>query len=63
MSPSDANLKDIRARLGELVTGRKIVLMGVGNELRGDDAFGVWLGERIDVFKRALKDYRSGGAH
>ena len=48
MSPSDANLKDIRARLGELVTGRKIVLIGVGNELRGDDAFGVWLGERIE---------------
>lgn len=38
----------IRDRLRELIAGRKVVLMGVGNELRGDDAFGVWLAERIE---------------
>ncbi|MFO8079004.1 MAG: hydrogenase maturation protease [Armatimonadota bacterium] len=40
--------QDIRERLEELISGRKIVLMGVGNEVRGDDAFGVMLGERIE---------------
>ncbi len=48
MSPSAENLSNIRARLEELIAGRKIVLMAVGNALRGDDAFGVWLGERIE---------------
>lgn len=48
MSPSAENLSNIRARLEELISGRKIVLMAVGNALRGDDAFGVWLGERIE---------------
>ncbi len=40
--------QDIRERLEELIADRKIVLMGVGNEVRGDDAFGVMLGERIE---------------
>jgi len=48
MSPSADNLADIRERLARLIADRKIVLMGVGNELRGDDAFGVALAERIE---------------
>lgn len=38
----------IREQLEDLIADRKIVLMGVGNELRGDDAFGVVLAERIE---------------
>ena len=34
-----------------------------GQELPPGLGESAWLGERIDVFKRALKDYRSGGAH
>jgi hydrogenase 3 maturation protease len=48
MPPSTDNLTDIRDRLARLIADRTIVLMGVGNELRGDDAFGVLLGERIE---------------
>jgi len=47
MSLSD-NTLDVKERLRALIEGRKIALMGVGNELRGDDAFGVILGERIE---------------
>jgi len=38
----------IREKLVDLIADRAIVLMGVGNELRGDDAFGVMLAERIE---------------
>ncbi len=46
--PATNEHPSIRQKLENLVSGRKIVLMGVGNELRGDDAFGVILGERIE---------------
>ncbi|MGI5820014.1 MAG: hydrogenase maturation protease [Armatimonadota bacterium] len=48
MPPFTDNLTDIREQLARLIADRKIVLMGVGNELRGDDAFGVMLAERIE---------------
>ncbi len=48
MPPSADDLTDIRDQLQRLITDRSVVLMGVGNELRGDDAFGVMLGERIE---------------
>lgn len=48
MSPSAQNLADTRDRLTRLIADRSVVLMGVGNILRGDDAFGVMLGERIE---------------
>jgi hydrogenase 3 maturation protease len=48
MPESTSDTPPLRDRLAELIAGRKIVLMGVGNELRGDDAFGVMLAERIE---------------
>ncbi|MFW6438043.1 MAG: hydrogenase maturation protease [Armatimonadota bacterium] len=46
--PSTNHQPSIREQLRDLISGRKVVLMGVGNTLRGDDAFGVTLGERIE---------------
>lgn len=48
MSPTGRQAPDISGRLEQLIANRTVVLMGVGNELRGDDAFGVLLGERIE---------------
>lgn len=47
MHPTEQELDALRAELIRLVAGRKVVLMGVGNDLRGDDACGVVLGERL----------------
>lgn len=38
----------LRTELATLVHGRRVVVMGVGNELRGDDGFGVVLAERLE---------------
>lgn len=48
MPSSDERFAAVREQLQDLIADRKIVLMGVGNELRGDDAFGVTLAERIE---------------
>lgn len=48
MHPTDDELAGIRERLAGLIAGRAVVLMGVGNTLRGDDAFGSHLAERIE---------------
>ncbi|MFP4248026.1 MAG: hydrogenase maturation protease [Armatimonadota bacterium] len=48
MSPVTDEPESIREQLTALIADRRIVLMGVGNEVRGDDAFGVTLGERIE---------------
>lgn len=48
MHPTAEELAVLRAELESLVVGRKVVLMGVGNDLRGDDACGVMLGERLE---------------
>ncbi len=47
MHPTAEELEALRAELIRLVAGRKVVLMGVGNDLRGDDGCGVVLGERL----------------
>lgn len=48
MAMTAADMARLRAELTDLIHGRSVVLMGVGNELRGDDAFGVTLAERIE---------------
>lgn len=48
MHPTDDELTGLRAQLSTLIEHRKVVLMGVGNVLRGDDAFGITLAERIE---------------
>ncbi len=48
MHPTDGELEEIRAGLEELTRGRKVVVMGVGNQVRGDDGFGITLAERIE---------------
>lgn len=45
---SARDLDSLRAELSALVGGRRVVIMGVGNELRGDDGFGVILAERLE---------------
>ena len=45
MHPTAEELGALRAEFEALVGGRKVVLMGVGNELRGDDGIGVLLAE------------------
>lgn len=42
------DLEALRAELAGLVHGHHVVIMGVGNELRGDDGFGVILAERLE---------------
>lgn len=48
MARLNADGDNIREQLESLVADRKVVLMGVGNVLRGDDAFGITLAERIE---------------
>ncbi|MFW5868404.1 MAG: hydrogenase maturation protease [Armatimonadota bacterium] len=48
MEPMTADGDDIREQLQGLIADRKVVLMGVGNVVRGDDALGVALAERIE---------------
>ncbi len=48
MASPVADVESIRDQLRALVTERSVVLMGVGNVLRGDDAFGITLAERIE---------------
>ena len=48
MSPSADNVTATHDQLKSLLADRSVVLMCVGNILRGDDAFGVMLGERIE---------------
>ena len=48
MRPTAEELAALRTELEALVRGRKVVLMGVGNDLRGDDACGALLGERLE---------------
>lgn len=45
--PTPEELKTLREQIAELVTG-PVVIIGVGNELRGDDALGVLLAERLE---------------
>ncbi len=45
---SATEMERLRGELRGLIAGRRVVLMGVGNRLRGDDAFGVVLAERIE---------------
>jgi len=45
---SEGDLEALRAELSALVRERSVVIMGVGNELRGDDGFGVILAERLE---------------
>ncbi len=48
MHPTAHELADLRAELEDLIAGRKIVVLGVGNDLRGDDGFGPALGARLE---------------
>ena len=48
MAMTADDVAKLRAELVDLIEGRSVVLMGVGNELRGDDAFGVVFSERIE---------------
>jgi hydrogenase 3 maturation protease len=47
MQPT-SHLEALRAELAALVEGRSVVIMGVGNELRGDDGVGVILAGRLE---------------
>jgi len=49
MHPTAEELAALRTELEPLLAGREVVLMGVGNDLRGDDACGVMLGERLEA--------------
>ncbi len=46
--PTPEELENLRAELVEQVAGRKIIILGVGKELRGDDALGPVLARRLD---------------
>lgn len=45
--PTPEELSTLREQLRQLITG-PVVIVGVGNELRGDDALGVLLAERLE---------------
>ncbi len=45
--PTPEELSTLREQLRQLITG-PVVIVGVGNELRGDDALGVVLAERLE---------------
>lgn len=46
--PTPEELADLRSELIENIAGRKIMILGVGKEMRGDDALGPILARRID---------------
>ncbi len=46
--PTPEELEDLRAELVENIAGHKIMILGVGKEMRGDDALGPILARRID---------------
>ncbi len=46
--PTPEELQALRDQLAECLTDRKVVVVGVGNALRGDDALGVVLAERLE---------------
>lgn len=48
MTMTDDEMRELRTELEELISGQSVVIMGVGNELRGDDSLGVILAERIE---------------
>ncbi|MEA3403564.1 MAG: hydrogenase maturation protease [Armatimonadota bacterium] len=48
MHPTADELSALRHELHELLRDRRVVVMGVGNDARGDDGFGVRVAERID---------------
>ncbi len=49
MSPTPDELRSLGADLAAKLAGRKCVVVGVGNDLRGDDAAGVRLAERLQA--------------
>jgi len=51
---SDEELGRLRAELEEKLAGRRCVVVGVGSELRGDDAAGLLLAERLEGKSRAV---------
>ena len=51
---SDEELGRLRAELEEKLAGRRCVVVGVGSELRGDDAAGLLLAERLEGKTRAV---------
>ncbi|MGC9319142.1 MAG: hydrogenase 3 maturation endopeptidase HyCI [Armatimonadota bacterium] len=48
MHPTADELSALREQLRELLRDRAVVVMGVGNEVRGDDGFGVRAAEGIE---------------
>ncbi|MGD9497988.1 MAG: hydrogenase maturation protease [Armatimonadota bacterium] len=48
MHPTAEELAALGVELEALLGGRRVVVMGVGNELRGDDGIGVLLAERLE---------------
>ena len=46
--PTPEELADLRTELVENIAGHKIMILGVGKEMRGDDALGPILARRID---------------
>lgn len=54
MGLTDEELSRLRAELEEKLAGRRCVVVGVGNELRGDDAAGRRLAERLEGKTRAV---------
>ncbi len=48
MHPTREELAALREELQALIASRKVVVMGVGNDLRGDDGVGVLLAERLE---------------
>jgi len=47
MGPTDEELRQLRAGLEEKISGRTCVVVGVGNELRGDDGAGVAVARQL----------------
>jgi len=46
--PTPEELDALRSQLDERLSGHSVVVVGVGNSLRGDDAVGVLIAERIE---------------
>jgi len=49
MTPADPSLGPLRVQLRDTISGRKCVVVGVGNELRGDDAAGARLAQHLEA--------------